>query len=118
MRALAAVPMFEPPARRCMIGPADDAARPAFPFTPFQDLPPNMDTFVIQGGRRLFGRVRINGSKNSALPLLAGVLLTDDTFTLCDVPPSPTSATWSSSFCSSAASASTTRRKKPPSPAA
>lgn len=45
-----------------------------------------MDTFVIQGGRRLFGRVRINGSKNSALPLLAGVLLTDETFTLRDVP--------------------------------
>ena len=30
-----------------------------------------MDTFVIEGGKRLFGRVRVNGSKNSALPLLA-----------------------------------------------
>jgi UDP-N-acetylglucosamine 1-carboxyvinyltransferase len=45
-----------------------------------------MDTFVIQGGRRLFGRVRVNGSKNSALPLLAATLLTDQPVTLRDVP--------------------------------
>ncbi|MFZ2875178.1 MAG: UDP-N-acetylglucosamine 1-carboxyvinyltransferase [Phycisphaerales bacterium] len=45
-----------------------------------------MDTFVIEGGRRLYGRVRINGSKNSALPLLSAALLTDQPVTLRDVP--------------------------------
>jgi UDP-N-acetylglucosamine 1-carboxyvinyltransferase len=45
-----------------------------------------MDTFVIEGGRRLFGRVRINGSKNSALPLLSAALLTDHPLTLRDLP--------------------------------
>lgn len=45
-----------------------------------------MDTFVIEGGRRLFGRVRINGSKNAALPMLAAALLTDKPVTLRDVP--------------------------------
>ncbi|MEM7754950.1 MAG: UDP-N-acetylglucosamine 1-carboxyvinyltransferase [Planctomycetota bacterium] len=34
-----------------------------------------MDKFVIEGGRRLEGRVRINGSKNAALPLLAASIL-------------------------------------------
>lgn len=45
-----------------------------------------MDTFVINGGRRLFGRVRVNGSKNAALPLMAATLLTDQPVTLRDVP--------------------------------
>ncbi len=45
-----------------------------------------MDTFVIEGGKRLFGRVRINGSKNAALPMLAVPLLTDEPVTLRDVP--------------------------------
>ncbi|MBX3383705.1 MAG: UDP-N-acetylglucosamine 1-carboxyvinyltransferase [Phycisphaeraceae bacterium] len=45
-----------------------------------------MDTFVIDGGRRLAGRVRINGSKNAALPLLAATLLTDQPVRLRDVP--------------------------------
>jgi UDP-N-acetylglucosamine 1-carboxyvinyltransferase len=45
-----------------------------------------MDTFVINGGRRLFGRVRVNGSKNAALPLMAATLLTDQPITLRDVP--------------------------------
>ena len=45
-----------------------------------------MDTFVIEGGRRLYGRVRINGSKNSALPLLSAALLTDQPVTLKNVP--------------------------------
>lgn len=41
-----------------------------------------MDVFVIQGGRRLSGRVRVEGSKNAALPLMAASLLTDDTVRL------------------------------------
>lgn len=45
-----------------------------------------MDYFRIQGGRRLAGRVSIEGSKNSALPLIAASLLTDQTITLRNVP--------------------------------
>jgi UDP-N-acetylglucosamine 1-carboxyvinyltransferase len=45
-----------------------------------------MDAFVIEGGRPLKGRLRINGSKNAALPIMAGVLLTDQPITLRDVP--------------------------------
>ncbi len=45
-----------------------------------------MDSFLIEGGRRLSGRVRVNGSKNAALPMLAVALLTDDAVTLRDVP--------------------------------
>lgn len=45
-----------------------------------------MDTFVIEGGRRLSGRVRVYGSKNAALPLTAAALLTDHPVTLRDVP--------------------------------
>ncbi|MEM9374468.1 MAG: UDP-N-acetylglucosamine 1-carboxyvinyltransferase, partial [Planctomycetota bacterium] len=45
-----------------------------------------MDAFVIEGGHSLHGRLRINGSKNSALPIMAGVLLTDQPITLRDVP--------------------------------
>ncbi len=45
-----------------------------------------MDTFVIQGGQRLQGKTRINGSKNAALPLTAAALLTDGPVTLRDVP--------------------------------
>lgn len=45
-----------------------------------------MDAFVIEGGRRLSGRLRVNGSKNSALPIMAAVLLTDRAVTLRDVP--------------------------------
>jgi UDP-N-acetylglucosamine 1-carboxyvinyltransferase len=45
-----------------------------------------MDTFVIEGGHRLYGRVRINGSKNAALPMVAAALLTDHPVTLRDVP--------------------------------
>jgi UDP-N-acetylglucosamine 1-carboxyvinyltransferase len=44
-----------------------------------------MDKFVIQGGRRLAGRVRVEGSKNAALPLMAASLLTDDQVTLTNV---------------------------------
>ncbi|MEM6551069.1 MAG: UDP-N-acetylglucosamine 1-carboxyvinyltransferase [Planctomycetota bacterium] len=45
-----------------------------------------MDTFVINGGRPLRGTVRINGSKNAALPLMAAALLTDHPLTLQGVP--------------------------------
>lgn len=45
-----------------------------------------MDAFVIEGGRRLKGRVPINGSKNAALPIMAAALLADGPVTLHDVP--------------------------------
>ena len=36
-----------------------------------------MDKFVIRGGTPLLGTVRVSGAKNSALPLMAAALLTD-----------------------------------------
>ncbi len=45
-----------------------------------------MDMFVIEGGRRLEGRLAINGSKNAALPLMAAALLTSEPVALSDVP--------------------------------
>ncbi|MEL6328112.1 MAG: UDP-N-acetylglucosamine 1-carboxyvinyltransferase [Planctomycetota bacterium] len=45
-----------------------------------------MDRFVIEGGRRLEGRLTVNGSKNAALPLMAAPLLTDRAVTLRGVP--------------------------------
>jgi UDP-N-acetylglucosamine 1-carboxyvinyltransferase len=36
-----------------------------------------MDKIIIEGGRRLAGRVRISGSKNAALPILFSALLAD-----------------------------------------
>lgn len=41
-----------------------------------------MDCFVIQGQRRLSGRISIEGAKNAALPLMAAALLTDEPVTL------------------------------------
>ena len=37
-----------------------------------------MDRLVIEGGVRLKGEVRVSGSKNAVLPILAATLLTDD----------------------------------------
>jgi UDP-N-acetylglucosamine 1-carboxyvinyltransferase len=45
-----------------------------------------MDKFVIEGGVPLQGSIETNGSKNSALPALAAVLLTEDTVELTRVP--------------------------------
>lgn len=45
-----------------------------------------MEVFEIEGGSRLEGRLRVNGSKNAALPLMAAALLTDRPVTLRDVP--------------------------------
>lgn len=45
-----------------------------------------MDKIVIQGGRPLKGTIKISGSKNSALPLMAASLLTDEKFVLSNVP--------------------------------
>ncbi|MDQ3777735.1 MAG: hypothetical protein M3310_02540, partial [Actinomycetota bacterium] len=45
-----------------------------------------LETFVIEGGRPLNGRVRAAGNKNGALPILAACLLTDEPVTLTNVP--------------------------------
>jgi UDP-N-acetylglucosamine 1-carboxyvinyltransferase len=43
-------------------------------------------SFVIEGGRPLGGRIRASGNKNGALPILAACLLTDEPVTLANVP--------------------------------
>src|ERR1700742_1878422 len=45
-----------------------------------------MDSFVIQGGRRLQGKVEISGSKNSALPIVAACLIAEGKTTLLGGP--------------------------------
>jgi UDP-N-acetylglucosamine 1-carboxyvinyltransferase len=45
-----------------------------------------MDKFLIQGGRRLEGTIRISGAKNAALPAMAAALLTADAVRLDNVP--------------------------------
>ena len=47
---------------------------------------PVAESFVIEGGRPLHGRVRASGNKNGALPILAGCLLTEDPVMLSNVP--------------------------------
>jgi len=42
--------------------------------------------FVVEGGRRLHGRIRPSGNKNAALPMLAATLLTDEPVVLENVP--------------------------------
>ncbi|MFM7230664.1 MAG: UDP-N-acetylglucosamine 1-carboxyvinyltransferase [bacterium] len=45
-----------------------------------------MDALVIQGGRRLSGRVAISGAKNAALPVMAATLLAPGVHRLRNVP--------------------------------
>ena len=41
---------------------------------------------VVEGGHRLSGRIDVEGNKNSALPLLAACLLTEEKCELTNVP--------------------------------
>lgn len=45
-----------------------------------------MDKLVIEGGRPLKGEVRISGSKNATLPVLAATLLTDEKCVIKNIP--------------------------------
>jgi UDP-N-acetylglucosamine 1-carboxyvinyltransferase len=45
-----------------------------------------MSTLLIEGGRRLSGRITVEGNKNAALPLLAACLLSDEVCELRNVP--------------------------------
>jgi UDP-N-acetylglucosamine 1-carboxyvinyltransferase len=47
---------------------------------------PLTESFVIEGGRPLNGRVTAAGNKNGALPILAATLLTSEPVTLTNVP--------------------------------
>lgn len=45
-----------------------------------------MGQFMVQGGRRLHGSLRINGAKNAALPIMAASILASEPVILNDVP--------------------------------
>ncbi len=45
-----------------------------------------MESFVVEGGRRLSGQVRVDGAKNAALPILAACVLTEDDVKLTGMP--------------------------------
>jgi UDP-N-acetylglucosamine 1-carboxyvinyltransferase len=45
-----------------------------------------LDKFIIEGGKKLEGRVRISGSKNAALPVLVSSLLADGWNTYHNIP--------------------------------
>jgi UDP-N-acetylglucosamine 1-carboxyvinyltransferase len=45
-----------------------------------------MDKFIIEGGERLKGTVRISGSKNAVLPVLAATILEKGVYTIGNVP--------------------------------
>ena len=66
-------------------GPADHASclrSSAFSLR-FSD---SMGTFLVEGGRRLEGRIRPAGNKNAALPCLAATVLASEPVTLENVP--------------------------------
>ena len=46
-----------------------------------------MDKYMINGGERLCGKVRVHSAKNTVLPLLAASFLTDEPVTLHKIPP-------------------------------
>lgn len=45
-----------------------------------------MDMFVVRGGERLSGRVRVSGAKNAALPIMAAAILAEGPSVLTGVP--------------------------------
>jgi UDP-N-acetylglucosamine 1-carboxyvinyltransferase len=45
-----------------------------------------MDKLIINGGISLKGEIRIAGAKNSALPIMAATLLTQETVQICNLP--------------------------------
>ena len=45
-----------------------------------------LDTLVVEGGRKITGTVRVGGAKNSSLPLIAAALLPAGISTIEDVP--------------------------------
>ena len=45
-----------------------------------------MDAFLVEGGRRLEGTLRVDAAKNAVLPIMAASILTEDEVTILDVP--------------------------------
>ena len=45
-----------------------------------------MSEYIIRGGKKIEGEVKISGSKNSALPIIAGSILNGGKTTLYNVP--------------------------------
>ena len=45
-----------------------------------------MDKYIIEGGRKLYGQVRVQSAKNAVLPLLAGCVLTDEPIKIRGIP--------------------------------
>ncbi len=45
-----------------------------------------MEKYVINGGRKLSGKLRVGSAKNSVLPMLAGAILTDEIVVIKDCP--------------------------------
>ena len=45
-----------------------------------------MEKYIIKGGRKLEGNVRISGSKNASLPIIAATILNNSKSTLYNVP--------------------------------
>lgn len=45
-----------------------------------------MDKLFINGGNKLFGKIKVDGAKNALLPVLAGVIMVDGVVTLKHVP--------------------------------
>ena len=45
-----------------------------------------MDKYIITGGKKLSGRVRVHGAKNAVLPIMAASLLAGDTCRIYDCP--------------------------------
>ena len=62
-----------------------DVATPHPPVDSTTERAP-MDALLIQGGRRLSGRVAISGAKNAALPVMAATLLAPGVHKLRNVP--------------------------------
>jgi hypothetical protein len=62
-----------------------EAATPMPPADTATEKAP-MDALVIQGGRRLSGRVAISGAKNAALPVMAATLIAPGVHKLRNVP--------------------------------
>ena len=45
-----------------------------------------MPKLEIRGGKKLFGTIKISGSKNATLPILAATILTDKKIVINNVP--------------------------------
>jgi len=45
-----------------------------------------MEQYIIKGGKALQGEIKISGSKNATLPILAGAIIADETVTISNIP--------------------------------